>query len=328
MKVLAHVHMAAPVHGAGAEWALDAILTRLAATPGVEVRLAARDLQTPIQRPGFTAEPLGDLDDHYDWADVVLTHLDVTPAAMAMAVVHRKPLAHLVHNDRQLAFFKVPHHHLAVFNSSWLRQTSRWGGVVCHPPVWVPDYAVDRSDANAVTLLNLSAPKGSAVFYDLADRWPRQRFLGVLGAYNRQDVRSGDNIDVVPNQQDVRTIYAQTKVILMPSSYESFGRVALEAACSGIPTICTPTPGLDECLGDAGTYVPLHDLDAWDMALDCVLDQYDCCAAAAWQRAHAWQDTFNDDLDGLTDALAAYAVAGYVPGPQHRGAQWRPAGAH
>jgi glycosyltransferase involved in cell wall biosynthesis len=41
----------------------------------------------------------------------------------------------------------------------------------------------------------------------------------------------------------------------MPSLYESWGRTATEAMCSGIPVICTETGGLAENCGKAGVYV-------------------------------------------------------------------------
>ena len=40
----------------------------------------------------------------------------------------------------------------------------------------------------------------------------------------------------------------------MPSAYESWGRTATEAACSGIPVLCSDTWGLRENLGENGIY--------------------------------------------------------------------------
>jgi glycosyltransferase involved in cell wall biosynthesis len=49
----------------------------------------------------------------------------------------------------------------------------------------------------------------------------------------------------------------------MPSSYESYGRTAIEAGASGIPVICTPTIGLKEALGAAGIYCERNNLNQW-----------------------------------------------------------------
>jgi glycosyltransferase involved in cell wall biosynthesis len=49
--------------------------------------------------------------------------------------------------------------------------------------------------------------------------------------------------------------------------YESYGRVAVEAMCSGIPVVAHPTPGLMESLGEAGVFADRDDLDAWEAAV-------------------------------------------------------------
>ncbi|WP_262928542.1 glycosyltransferase family 4 protein [Streptomyces sp. CBMA152] len=48
-------------------------------------------------------------------------------------------------------------------------------------------------------------------------------------------------------------VYSRSRVILMPSLYESWGRVAVEAFASGIPVIAHTTPGLVESMGEAGS---------------------------------------------------------------------------
>ncbi|MFE4971343.1 glycosyltransferase [Kitasatospora sp. NPDC056651] len=63
-------------------------------------------------------------------------------------------------------------------------------------------------------------------------------------------------IDHVPGHAMRERVYARSRVVLMPSSHESWGRVGVEAFASGIPVIAHPTPGLAECLGHAGIYVP------------------------------------------------------------------------
>ncbi|MFI1769152.1 glycosyltransferase family 4 protein [Streptomyces sp. NPDC020800] len=58
-------------------------------------------------------------------------------------------------------------------------------------------------------------------------------------------------------------VYSRSRVMLMPSLYESWGRVAVEAFASGIPVIAHPTPGLVESLGEAGIFAYRDDLNAW-----------------------------------------------------------------
>jgi glycosyltransferase involved in cell wall biosynthesis len=132
-----------------------------------------------------------------------------------------------------------------------------------------------------VTLVNISkdfpAPdghvtgKGGELFRQLAERMPDTAFLGVTGGYGPQQDMSGlPNAEVlphVPNAAMRDLVWARTRVLLVPSGYESWGRVASEALCSGIPVIAHPTVGLVENLSEAGIFVDRHDVDGWIAAL-------------------------------------------------------------
>ena len=62
-------------------------------------------------------------------------------------------------------------------------------------------------------------------------------------------------------------VWARTKVLLMPSTYESYGMVAVEALASGIPVIACPTPGLKESLDYAGIFPHSTSLKLWQSEL-------------------------------------------------------------
>ena len=84
---------------------------------------------------------------------------------------------------------------------------------------------------------------------------PERKFLGVKGSYDFQIIKDLPNVEIVENSPDILSTYRRTRILLMPSAYESWGRTATEAMCSGIPVICTPTPGLKENCGGAGIFV-------------------------------------------------------------------------
>jgi glycosyltransferase involved in cell wall biosynthesis len=137
----------------------------------------------------------------------------------------------------------------------------------------------------AVTLVNLNTVKGGPVFFDLARARADLRFLGVVGAWGDQvipDVLPA-NVTLMDSVSDMRQVFALTRVLLMPSTQDTFGRVGLEAACSGIPTIATPIDGLREALGDAAAYVDRADLRGWLDELDRLDDAtyYDQRSSAA-----------------------------------------------
>ena len=128
------------------------------------------------------------------------------------------------------------------------------------------------------------------MFYCLAEQMPHLPFLGVMGSYGKQLYPAHElpNLTLMENQSDIREVYKRTRILLMPSSYESYGRCAVEAACSGIPTIAHRTKGLWEALGEGGIF-PLPDSDSWKAAVNYTLERYPALSRMA--RAVA------DDLD-------------------------------
>lgn len=302
MRVLAYLHMAPPHHNAGAELMAHTLLRDLYRR-GHEIRvLVARMPGDTYVHEGVTysrGSSIPEVGRWFRWCDVAVTHLDLTRVAVQHANRYRKPLAHLVHNDRQLEFHGVEPGRgtLAVFNSRWIADTVDWPGesLVIRPPVVAADYRT--VPGGCLTLINLSLSKGAEVFYELAERMPEHRFLGVRGSYGRQVVprRLPANVTIVGNTPGIKAVYARTRVLLMPSDYESWGRVAVEAAVSGIPTVAHPTPGLRESLGSGGIFADRDDVSAWESVLRR-LDQ-----PAAYKRASSRALARSAELDPTPD---------------------------
>lgn len=257
VNLLGHFHLYPPSHNAGAEWMVHSMLRSLQAH-GAKVRVVTS--RPPRRRGSFEGIPVemvanparASLD--YRWADVAMTHLDVTRQSMRLARRHRVPLVHVIHNHQQLEYHRVTPADaaLVVWNSRWVaeRAGAGWDGdtMIVLPPVPVSRFEdIVPPDDGAVTLLNLAEAKGAHLFYELARRMPDVQFLGVRGSYGEQ-VEPPDlpNLTVLPNQPDVRKVYERTRVLLMPSTYESFGRCAVEAAAAGIPSVGSDAAGLVE----------------------------------------------------------------------------------
>jgi glycosyltransferase involved in cell wall biosynthesis len=122
------------------------------------------------------------------------------------------------------------------------------------PPIEPSDYEVDNSGSEFITLINCNRGKGVEMFAKIAAALPDKKFLAVLGGYGIQSAPIASNVTIWDIQSDIRKVYKVTRLLLMPSLYESWGRTASEAACSGIPVICNDTWGLRENLGDDGIY--------------------------------------------------------------------------
>jgi glycosyltransferase involved in cell wall biosynthesis len=137
-----------------------------------------------------------------------------------------------------------------------------------------------------ITLVNANQNKGVHQFLELARKMPQRRFLGVLPYYGELQVPpSPPNIDWIPFDDDIRNILKRTRILLVPSYYESFGRIAVEAMINGIPVLYSKpmaksrypggsTEGMQEWIGDAGIACDRDIPEEW-MAAITALDTED-----------------------------------------------------
>ena len=103
---------------------------------------------------------------------------------------------------------------------------------------------------------------------------PHKSFLGVLGSYDEQITQNLPNVTYVNNSPNIKQHYAKTRILLMPSEYESWGRTATEAMCSGIPVISSMAEGLVENCGSAGIFIKKRDdIKSWVEAITKLDDE-------------------------------------------------------
>lgn len=235
-------------------------------------------------------------------ADVLVAHAGETVGA-EVAEVTGRPLVVMVHGA---GYQHIGTADLAVFNSENLRALSGWDGpsIVCHPPTDPADHKVTVT-GDHVTLVNLSEPKGVKVAWRIAEAMPDVPFLGVKGGYGYQIVPRAENFTTMPVQADMRQVWAQTRVLLMPSAHETWGMVGVEAMCSGIPVIAHPTPGLQESLGAAGIFVDRDDTDGWVRELRRLDDptEYATASTAARERVAELIPEMKAGLDRFAAAV-------------------------
>ena len=89
-----------------------------------------------------------------------------------------------------------------------------------------------------------------------------------MGSYSEpadkgQHTNQPPNVTVLQKTPTIKDVYAKTRILIMPSKYESWGRTATEAMCSGIPVISSGTPGLRENCGKAGLYFDREEVKLW-----------------------------------------------------------------
>jgi glycosyltransferase involved in cell wall biosynthesis len=152
---------------------------------------------------------------------------------------------------------------------------------VSWPPIAVDAYRVPLvGPEGCITMINPVAVKGVATVMGLIHRLPDRQFLIVEGwplgeqrwAALKGALAGFPHVRLERAVDDMRAIYARTRVLIVPSVWEEgFGRVVAEAHASGIPVVASKVGGLAD-LG-AGTVLidEYTDADAWADALETVL---------------------------------------------------------
>jgi glycosyltransferase involved in cell wall biosynthesis len=246
---------------------------------------------------------------HYD---AVITHPDLGSIGPKTVTERKAPLIGIVHNVAQATLDAVELHHmrysLLVYNSNATAKFfDEFPGVVLHSPLDVEKYKVPRRGAKYITLINQSGAKGVELMWKLAWRMPEHKFLAVEGPYNRQHVRTDipnvTNMKFV-NHDSVAEIYAKTRVLLVPSSTESWGRVAVEAMCSGIPVVSSDLPGLREAVGPSGAFINPADVEAWEREVRNLMEDqsyYKLRSGQARSQAAAVEKLSQEELHYFVD---------------------------
>lgn len=339
LNVLGHMKHAWPVQRGGSEVAAHRVLAWLAGR-GHDVNVAVtRQRAIPTEGVNYVQAGRRVANELWSMADVVLTHQGASAEAIKLSEEFGTPVVHWAHN---LTWFGVhkdilrPDRDIIAWNSQTLadREAGNWTGrsLVLHPPTFPDQYR--KAVGDSVLQVNLNALKGADTFWSLAAANTDKPFLAVVGGWLEQIDAKGipyhwnhsviplqqsapKNVDVVGTTEDMAgEIYPQARVLIMPTGKvtnvqvgESWGLVAAEATCCGIPVIATRSPGTEELLGDAGILIDdPSDLTAWQAALDRCWDptQYAVLREAAAVRRRELDPT--DELIGLEKLLDEVAA--------------------
>jgi hypothetical protein len=176
--------------------------------------------------------------------------------------------------------------------------------IVVHPPV--PDARPLHGDR--ITVINMEETNKIGPFWELARMMPDVEFLGVKGGYGKQSVARGRPrknvkvIDPVPSDR-MDEVWAQTRVLLVPSATESWSMVASEAMARGIPVIANPLPSLQENLQGVGLWAHRDNPHEWVNRIRFVLGAWDDYSAASMQRAREQKARHDFEVDMWCDAV-------------------------
>lgn len=130
--------------------------------------------------------------------------------------------------------------------------------------------------------LSLSSPwKGGALVARMARAMPAYPFLVVKDARGNglELFRGLRNVELV-DFMDPRDFYASTRVQVFPSRSETYGRVGVEGALSGIPLVASKDPGIKEAMDGHGIYLDRENVTGWVRTVKRLMDDQ-----GAWRRA-------------------------------------------
>jgi glycosyltransferase involved in cell wall biosynthesis len=270
LRVLWNIHLYPKIHNCGSEYYAHHI-NKYLISKGHEVRVVLQQAKmhnvlVPYNIDGVEVMgPLGSTD-QFLWADIILTHLDFTHHTIGIGDALGKPVVNVIHNSHPYECIKgARRNNFCIYNSNWIQKklNYNWPSMVFTPPTDHRYYDLGKfpRENEYITLINLDENKGGFILRRLAEAMPDKKFLAVKGSYSEphyfgQASNFPPNVKVIPNTPNILEVYAQTRILLMMSRYESWGMTAAEAMCNGIPVICTPTEGLKENCADAGIYIP------------------------------------------------------------------------
>lgn len=197
-----------------------------------------------------------------------------------------------------------------------------WGepdALVLHPPVGkLPPKPRTLPKGDAYTIMSSLGHKGVDIVLDLATRKPEQRFIVVESpaahmepSNLRARIEMLRNVELHPRvhpDQVAGTYLSQTRILLVPGRYETYGMSAIEAAGYGIPSVHVDTPHAREGIGEAAVMVPPLNVAAAQAALTLIEDTY--TERSKLSRARAEWIALRDqiELNTLTRFMANITV--------------------
>jgi glycosyltransferase involved in cell wall biosynthesis len=144
---------------------------------------------------------------------------------------------------------------------------------------------------------------------------PDVRFV-VIGQGPLHDALADSGLDLLGPLPDAAALIAGFDVLAVPSRYEAFGYVALEALQVGTPVVAADVGGLPEVVGDAGVLVEQGDPEALAAAIEGLLGSPDRRVDLAERgRVRAARFTPLATAEGVLEVYRELLAGGAVAGP-------------
>lgn len=201
----------------------------------------------------------------------------------------------------------------AIYNTK--TSAIQWGepdALVLHPPINpLPDNISNNGDA--YTMLSSLVNKGVTVVLELAAMYPDKRFIIVRSPAEKThglpdlEKRVADlpNVELHPRvaPEEVHKYLEQTRILLVPSRYETYGMSAIEAAGYGIPSIHVDTPHTREGIGEASILIPPLSVEAAAAGIDKIESDYEAYSKKARERAEWLQNRQAEEMKQFAEFI-------------------------
>lgn len=236
-----------------------------------------------------------------DKPDVIMTQLMWSDRVIRVASSYKIPVIYFVRSvggNLDLSY-KSSYRVAAIVSNSEVTQRfikENWGrdSIVMYPIIDPEQFIVNSHKPQYITLVNPLKVKGGEIFKEIAKSLPEEKFLAVRGWTHLKDQAgknwdmkkmqemadafkdtphipeevdfSGqNNVEVVGPFEDMRSVYGQTKILVVPSLWdEAFGRVVVEAMLNGIPVIASNKGYLSHTVGAGGFIIQkVEDIASW-----------------------------------------------------------------
>jgi glycosyltransferase involved in cell wall biosynthesis len=201
----------------------------------------------------------------------------------------------------------------AIYNTQ--TAANQWGepnALVLHPPI-SPLPSETFGNGDAYTLLSSLTNKGVEVVFNLAKNNPDKRFIVVRspaepthGLANIEEKAAAiPNLELHPRvpPEEVWKYLEQTRILLVPSRYETYGMSAIEAAGYGIPCVHVDTPHVREGIGEAAVLVPPLDVKATANGIELIESNYEQYSINARSRAEWLEERQLIELERFADFI-------------------------
>jgi surfactin synthase thioesterase subunit/glycosyltransferase involved in cell wall biosynthesis len=288
-----------PAHGGGDK--SNRLLMEALAARGHACRVVARGVTPIFERGGVEVHTVTDANLRAHFAsqveafepEIILASTD-DPAQMLLEVALRAPSARVVYLAR--ATLALPFGPDCAFpgelKTARIRAADGVVGVSRYVAEYIRQHAgidavhvpislmeredwpeLGRFDNQFTTLVNPCAVKGIDIFLALADAFPETAFAAVpMWGTNQRDqaaLRARANVTVIEPADDIDTLLARTRVLLVPSLWaEARSRMVVEAMLRGVPVMASDVGGIPEAMMGVPYLLPVNPIVKYQTRLD------------------------------------------------------------